>query len=187
MDQVKIEKAVRLLLEGIGENPERRGLKETPRRVARMYQELFSGLGQKPEQVLGKVIHEDYNELVLVKDIPLYSMCEHHLLPFTGRAHVAYLPDGRRVVGISKLARLVDICSRRPQVQERLTTQIVETIMKSLLPRGAMVVVEAEHLCMIMRGIQKPGSKVVTSAMRGIFLRDIRTRTEALELMLGKK
>jgi len=175
------------LLEGIGENPERRGLKETPRRVARMYQELFSGLGQKPEEVLGKVIHEDYNELVLVKDIPLYSMCEHHLLPFTGRAHVAYLPDGRRVVGISKLARLVDICSRRPQVQERLTTQIVETIMKSLLPRGAMVVVEAEHLCMIMRGIQKPGSKVVTSAMRGIFLRDIRTRTEALELMLGKK
>jgi len=187
MDQVKIEKAVRLLLEGIGENPERRGLKETPRRVARMYQELFSGLGQKPEEVLGKVIHEDYNELVLVKDIPLYSMCEHHLLPFTGRAHVAYLPDGRRVVGISKLARLVDICSRRPQVQERLTTQIVETIMKSLLPRGAMVVVEAEHLCMIMRGIQKPGSKVVTSAMRGIFLRDIRTRTEALELMLGKR
>ncbi|HPP13189.1 MAG TPA: GTP cyclohydrolase I FolE, partial [bacterium] len=167
-------------------NPERRGLKETPRRVARMYQELFSGLAQKPEEVLGKVIHEDYNELVLVKDIPLFSMCEHHLLPFIGRAHVAYLPEGRRVVGISKLARLVDICSRRPQVQERLTTQIVENIMKALLPRGAMVVIEAEHLCMIMRGIQKPGSKVVTSAMRGIFLRDIRTRTEALELMMGR-
>ncbi|HOL67182.1 MAG TPA: GTP cyclohydrolase I FolE, partial [bacterium] len=181
-----IEKAVRLLLEAIGENPERRGLKETPRRVARMYQELFSGLAQKPEEVLGKVIHEDYNELVLVKDIPLFSMCEHHLLPFIGRAHVAYLPEGRRVVGISKLARLVDICSRRPQVQERLTTQIVENIMKALLPRGAMVVIEAEHLCMIMRGIQKPGSKVVTSAMRGIFLRDIRTRTEALELMMGR-
>ncbi len=186
MDLEKIQQAVRMILEAIGENPNRKGLKETPRRVARMYEEICAGLNENPEQVLGKIFYEDYNELVLVKNIPLYSLCEHHLLPFYGQACVAYLPDGKRVIGISKIARLVEICAKRPQVQERLTTQIADTLMKALNPRGAMVVIQAEHMCMIMRGIKKPGTKIVTSAMRGIFLRDIRTRTEALDLIMSK-
>ena len=185
MNLKKIEKAVKIILEAIGENPEKKGLKETPKRVAKMYQEIFAGLKENPEKILGKVFRENYNELVLLKDIPLYSMCEHHLLPFYGKAHVAYLPDGKRIVGISKLARLVDIFAKRPQLQERLTNQIVDTIMKVLKPQGAMVIIEAEHMCMIMRGIKKPGTKIVTSSMRGIFLRDIRTRTEALDLING--
>ena len=146
MNLKKIEKAVKIILEAIGENPEKKGLKETPKRVAKMYQEIFAGLKENPEKILGKVFRENYNELVLVKDIPIYSMCEHHLLPFYGKAHVAYLPDGKRIVGISKLARLVDIFAKRPQLQERLTNQIVDTIMDVLKPQGAMVIIEAEHM-----------------------------------------
>ena len=178
-----IEKAIRTILREIGENPKRQGLKETPERVARMYEEILSGMKRDPEKILGKVFYEEYNELVLLKNIPLFSLCEHHLLPFYGEAHIAYLPEGKRVVGISKLARLVDAYAQRLQLQERLTTQIADTIMKVLRPQGTMVIVEAEHMCMLMRGIKKPGSKVVTSAVRGIFMRDIRTRTEALNLI----
>ncbi len=182
----QIEKAIKVILETIGEDTKRKGLRETPKRVAKMYKDIFSGLQVNPEEILGKVFHEEYNELVLLKNIPLYSMCEHHLLPFFGQANIAYLPDGKRIVGISKLARLVDIYAKRPQVQERLTNQIADTIMKVLQPQGAMVVIEAEHMCMIMRGVKKPGTKIVTSAMRGIFLRDIRTRSEALNLIMAK-
>ena len=182
----QIEKAIKIILETIGEDITRKGLRETPKRVAKMYKDIFSGLQVNPEEILGKVFHEEYNELVLLKNIPLYSMCEHHLLPFFGQAHIAYLPDGKRIVGISKLARLVDIYAKRPQVQERLTNQIADTIMKVLQPQGTMVVIEAEHMCMIMRGVKKPGTKIVTSAMRGIFLRDIRTRSEALNLIMAK-
>lgn len=182
----EIEKAITKIIEAIGEDPKRKGLRDTPRRVAKMYLDIFSGIKEDPEEILGKVFHEQYNELVLLKGIPLYSMCEHHLLPFLGSAHIAYLPDGKRIVGISKLARLVDVYAKRPQVQERLTNQIADTIMKVLQPQGAMVVIEAEHMCMIMRGVKKPGTKIVTSAMRGIFLRDIRTRSEALNLIMAK-
>jgi len=187
MDRGKIRKATRLLLEAIGENPDRKGLRDTPRRVARMYEEIFGGISQNPSAVLGKIFHEPYDQLVLVRSIPLFSMCEHHLLPFIGEAHVAYLPDGRRVVGISKIARLVEIYARRPQIQERLTSQVADTLMDALHPRGVMVVIEAEHLCMTMRGIRKPGTRIVTSAMRGIFLKDIRTRTEALDLIMNSR
>lgn len=185
MDRAKIEKAVKQILEGIGEDVNRKGLKETPKRVARMYEEILGGITQDPEKILNKVFYEEYNELVLVKDIPFYSLCEHHMLPFFGKAHIAYLPDGKKVVGISKFARLVDAFTKRLQLQERITNQIADTIMKVLTPQGAMVVIEAEHLCMIMRGVKKPGSKIVTSAMRGIFLRDLRTRAEALNLIMG--
>lgn len=186
MDIKKIENGMELIIEGLGENLDRKKLKDTPKRVAKMYSEIFSGIDIHPENVLGKVFKEEYNELVLVKDISFYSMCEHHFLPFFGKAHVAYLPDGNNVIGISKIARLVEVLSKRPQVQERMTNQIVDVIMKVLTPQGAMVVIEAEHMCMIMRGIKKPGAKIVTSAMRGIFLRDIRTRTEALNLIIEK-
>ncbi|MCM8815429.1 MAG: GTP cyclohydrolase I FolE [Candidatus Omnitrophica bacterium] len=182
----EIEKAVKKILEAIGEDPLRKGLRDTPKRVARMYLDIFSGIHEDPEAIFGKVFHEQYNELVLLRDIPLYSMCEHHLLPFFGRAHIAYLPDGKRIVGISKLARLVDVYAKRLQIQERLTNQIADTIMKVLQPRGAMVIIEAEHMCMIIRGVKKTGTKIVTSAMRGIFLRDIRTRSEALNLIMSK-
>ncbi|MCL5674364.1 MAG: GTP cyclohydrolase I FolE [Candidatus Omnitrophica bacterium] len=181
----RIENAVRVIIEAIGDDPDRKGLKETPKRVANMYQEILSGIQSNPEEILGRVFQENYNELVLLSNIPLYSLCEHHLLPFYGKAHIAYLPEGGRVIGISKLARLVDVYAKRLQVQERLTNQIVDTIMKILQPQGAMVVMEAEHMCMVMRGIKKQGAKVTTSAMRGIFLRDIRTRTEALDLIIG--
>ncbi len=183
MDRKKIEEAVKLILEAIGEKPSRKGLKDTPGRVSRMYAEIFGGLEEDPEKILGRVFHEDFNELVLVRDIPFFSICEHHLMPFYGKAHVAYLPDGNNVVGISKIARLVEVFSKRPQIQERITNQVVDTIMRVLTPQGAMVVIEAEHLCMVMRGVKKPGCKVVTSAMRGIFLRDFRTRTEAMSLI----
>jgi len=183
MDKKKIQQAVRLYLEGIGEDPDRKELKDTPRRVSEMALELFSGLEKNPKEELEVVFVEEYNELILVRDIPLYSMCEHHLLPFLGRAHIAYIPDKHRITGLSKLARVVEIFSRRLQLQERLTTQIADTIMKTLKPRGVMVVVEAEHLCMTMRGVKKPGSRAVTSVMRGIFLDDARTRSEALNLI----
>ncbi|MCM8766768.1 MAG: GTP cyclohydrolase I FolE [Candidatus Omnitrophica bacterium] len=187
MDIMKIEKGMKLIIEGLGENINKKNLKDTPKRVAKMYVEIFSGIDIDPKKVLGKVFKEDYNELVLIKDINFYSICEHHFLPFFGKAHIAYLPDGNNVVGISKIARLVDVLSKRPQLQERMTNQIVDIIMNVLTPQGAMAIVEAEHMCMIMRGIKKPGTKIVTSAMRGIFLRDLRTRTEALNLISPSK
>lgn len=184
MHKEKIEKAVKMILEGIGEDVNRKGIKETPKRVSKMLEEILSGYKQDPKKVLGKVFYEEFNELVLVKDIPFYSLCEHHLLPFFGKVHIAYIPDGKKVVGISKFARLVDVFTKRLQLQERMTNQIADTIMETLTPQGAMVVIEAQHLCMIMRGVKKPGSKIVTSAMRGIFLRDLRTRAEALNLIM---
>jgi len=186
MDREKIEQGVRLILEGVGEDPEREGLLETPARVARMYQEIFAGLENDPAELFVKSFGEDHNELVLVKDIPVYSVCEHHLVPFFGVAHVGYLPgeDGR-ICGISKLARLVDHFSKRPQVQERLTCQVADTLVKELDPTGVIVVIEAEHLCMSMRGVRKPGSRTVTSAVRGAFKVSQTTRQEAMSLIYG--
>ncbi|GAA2560367.1 GTP cyclohydrolase I [Neomicrococcus aestuarii] len=186
IDQERIAKAVREILEAIGEDPDRDGLQETPKRVAKAYAEIFAGLHMDPKEILSKSFDIDHEEMVLVKDIPFYSTCEHHLVPFHGRAHVGYIPgnDGR-VTGLSKLARLVDMYARRPQVQERLTTQIVEAIESLLEPRGAIVVVECEHLCMSMRGVRKPGAMTVTSAVRGQ-LRQPATRAEAMSLILGK-
>ena len=183
MDLKKIEKAVKMILEAIGENPQRPDLKGTPRRVAEMYKELFSGLTQDPKRELEVILEQKHDEIILLKGIPLYSICEHHLIPFLGKAHVAYIPKGGRVTGLSKLARLVDILSKRPQIQERLTTQIAETIMQKLKPLGVMVVIEAEHLCMSMRGIRKPGTLTVTSAVRGIFKENQKTRSETLALI----
>ncbi|MFH1202417.1 MAG: GTP cyclohydrolase I FolE [Candidatus Omnitrophota bacterium] len=183
MDKKKIEKAVREILEAIGENPKRKDLEETPSRVADMYEEIFSGIRQDPKEALEVVLEQKHNEIVLLKGIPLYSICEHHLLPFIGKAHIAYIPKGGRVTGLSKLARVVDILSKRPQVQERLTTQIAEIIMKKLKPLGVMVVIEAEHLCMSMRGVKKPGVLTVTSAVRGIFKENEKTRAETLALI----
>ena len=184
MDKAKIEQGVRLLLEGVGEDLSREGLRDTPKRVAAMYEEIFRGLGQNPQDVLKVTFGENHEEMVLVKDIPFYSVCEHHLMPFVGQAHVAYIPgeDGR-ITGISKLARVVDVVSRRLQVQERLTTQVADTLMTCLKPRGVMVVIEAEHLCMSMRGINKPGSVTVTSAVRGIFKTKLNSRQEVLALI----
>ena len=183
MDKKKIERAVREILEAIGENPRKKDLLDTPRRVAEMYEEIFSGIRHNPEKELEVILDQKHDEIILLKGIPLYSVCEHHLLPFVGRAHVAYIPKQGRVTGLSKLARLVDILARRPQVQERLTTQIAEIIMTKLKPKGCMVVIEAEHLCMSMRGIRKPGTFTVTSAVRGIFQANEKTRAEALALM----
>ena len=182
-DQPKIEKAVRLILEAIGEDPDREGLQETPARVARMYKEIFCGLYENPEVHLEKVFSEDHEEMVIVKDIPLYSMCEHHLLPFLGKAHVAYIPREGNVTGLSKLARVVEGFAKRPQLQERLTTQIADTIMHRLNAKGVLVVIEAEHMCMTFRGIRKPGSKTVTSAVRGLFQKSEATRAEAFSLI----
>ena len=183
MDKKKIEKAVRDILEAIGENPNRKDLQKTPQRVAEMYEEIFSGISQNPEKELEVVLEQKHEEIVLLKGIPLYSVCEHHLLPFSGQAHIAYIPKGGRVTGLSKLARVVDILSKRPQVQERLTTQIADMIMDNLKPQGCMVVIEAEHLCMSMRGVRKPGAMTVTSAVRGIFQKNEKTRAEALALI----
>lgn len=184
MDAKKIEQGVRLLLEGIGEDENREGLKDTPKRVAAMYKEIFGGFDKDPREVLQVTFEENHEEMVLVKDIPFYSVCEHHLMPFLGKAHVAYIPgtDGR-ICGISKLARVVDVVSKRLQVQERLTTQIADTLTERLKPRGVMVVIEAEHLCMSMRGINKPGSVTVTSAVRGIFKTKLNSRQEMLALI----
>ncbi|MFD6097893.1 GTP cyclohydrolase I FolE [Nocardiopsis flavescens] len=188
MDRERIESAVREILIAIGEDPDRDGLVETPERVARAYEEQFAGLGQKPGDVLTTVFEAGHQELVLVKDIELYSTCEHHLVPFYGVAHVGYIPgsDGR-ITGLSKLARLVDIYARRPQVQERLTGQVADAVMEHLNPRGVIVVVEAEHLCMTMRGVRKPGAQTVTSAVRGIFRGSDRTRAEAMSLILDRR
>ena len=187
MNRNKIEKGVRLILEGIGEDPDRPGLLDTPRRVAELYQEVFSGLGSDALDLLHPVAGETHDEMVLIRDLPLYSMCEHHLLPFAGMAHVAYIPEGGRIVGLSKIARVLDIYASQPQVQERLTTQVAETIMEGLSPKGVMVVIEAEHMCMSMRGVKKPNTATVTSAVRGSFRRDERTRSETLSLIYGRQ
>ena len=181
VDQARVAAAVRELLAGVGEDPDRDGLRETPARVARMYAELFSGLDEDPAQHLEATFEADHDELVLVRDIRLFSVCEHHLLPWTGRAHVAYIPaeDGR-VIGLSKLARLVSGYARRPQVQERLTGQVADALVDALEPRGALVVVEAEHLCMSMRGVRTPGATTVTSAVRGQFLSSAPARAEVM-------
>jgi len=183
MDKGKIERAIRDILEAVGDDPNRPDLKETPRRVADMYEEIFSGIEQDPAKQLEVLLSEGHDEIVLLKGIPLYSMCEHHLAPFIGRAHVAYIPDGDRVTGLSKIARVVDILSKRLQVQERLTTQIADVIMEKLRPKGVLVVLEAEHLCMSMRGVKKPGISTVTSAVRGLFRENEKTRSEALSLI----
>ncbi len=184
MDKAKIEEGVRLILEGIGEDPQRVGLVDTPARVARMYEEICGGMGEDPAKLFETLFDEHHEEMVLVRAIPFYSICEHHLVPFFGTADVAYIPavDGR-VCGLSKLARLVDAFARRPQVQERLTSQIADTLVEQLHPQGVIVVLEAEHLCMSMRGVKKPGSTTVTSAVRGAFERSQTTRNEALALM----
>lgn len=184
MDRGKIEQGVRLMLEGIGEDPDRDGLRETPARVARMYEEVFAGLQADPHPLFETLFDEGHQEMVLVKDIPFYSMCEHHLVPFFGRAHVAYIPgpDGH-ICGLSKLARLVDVYAKRPQVQERLTSQIADSLVGEVHPVGALVVIEAEHMCMTMRGVKKPGSSTTTSALRGLFESSHATRDEALSLI----
>jgi GTP cyclohydrolase I len=180
-DDKKVEEGIRLILEGIGEDPDRGGLRETPSRVARMYREIFAGVGHDASQIVTVVEGADHDEMIMVRDIPLYSACEHHLLPFIGKAHVAYIPNkAQQITGLSKIARVVDLLSKRPQVQERLTTEIAEAIDTALTPRGVFVVIEAEHLCMTMRGIKKPGSVTVTSAVRGLFRTDARTRQEAM-------
>ncbi len=183
MDKKKIMKAVRDILEAVGEDPGREGLKETPERVAKMYEEILGGIGHDPMKEW-KVFHEEeHDEIILLKDIPLYSICEHHMVPFVGRAHVAYIPDNNRITGLSKIARVIDSFSRRLQVQERLTTQIADILMKKLEPKGVLVVIEAEHLCMSMRGVRKPGIITTTSAVRGIFRTSQKTRSEALSLL----
>ena len=180
-DDGKIEAGVRLILEGIGEDPERGGLRETPSRVARMYREIFAGIGVDATQLVTVVEGADHDEMIMVRDIPLFSCCEHHLIPFSGKAHVAYIPNKeQQITGLSKIARVVDLLAKRPQVQERLTTEIAEALDAALSPRGVFVVIEAEHLCMTMRGIKKPGSVTVTSAVRGLFRTDARTRQEAM-------
>lgn len=184
MDKDRIEKAVKEILYAIGENPEREGLLDTPRRIAKMYEEIFSGIGQDPEKHLEIYFeNEKYEELVLVKDIPFYSYCEHHFVPFFGKAHVAYLPKNGRLTGLSKLARVVETVAKRPQLQERITATVADTIMKKLDPYGVIVVIEAEHMCMTMRGVKKPGSKTVTSAVRGLFRSDSKSRAEVLSMI----
>jgi GTP cyclohydrolase I len=185
VDCAKIERAVRMILEAVGEDLEREGLRETPKRVAKMYAEVFQGLRQDPRQVLKVFGDDEHDEMVLLKDIPFYSMCEHHLLPFAGHAHICYIPRPGRLSGISKLARIVDIFAKRPQVQERLTSQIADSIMELLDAQGVLVVLEAEHYCMTMRGIKKAGSRMITSAVRGDLKENDITRKEALTL-LGK-
>jgi len=183
MNLKKIEKGVRLILEGIGEDPERAGLKGTPERVARMYQEIFSGNETPTEELLKAIEGESHDEMVLLKDIPFYSVCEHHMIPFIGKVHVAYIPSGGKIVGLSELVKAVEVLAKRLQVQERLTTQLADLIMNKLKPKGAMVIVDAEHLCISMRGVKKPGTRTVTSAVRGIFRSKQSTRDELLELI----
>ncbi len=185
MDKAKIEEGVRLILEGVGEDPAREGLLDTPARVARMYEEVFAGLEEDPRRHFATTFDEGHQEMVLERNIPFFSMCEHHLVPFFGHAHIAYIPgtDGR-ICGLSKLARLLDAFAKRPQVQERLTSQVADTLMEELKPQGVLVVLEAEHLCMSMRGVRKPGTVTTTSAVRGIFERHHVTRSEALNLIL---
>ncbi len=187
-DKARIEKAVREILEAIGEDPDREGLLRTPERVADMYEEIFRGLAEDPAEHLSITFAAEHDEMIMVKDIPLYSTCEHHLVPFVGKAHVAYIPnpDGR-ITGLSKLARLVDSYARRLQVQERLTSEIADQLDAKLEPRGVLVVIEAEHLCMSMRGVQKPGTTTVTSAVRGLFRHNVSTRAEAMAFIHGRR
>ena len=184
--QARIEAAVREILLAVGEDPDREGLLETPARVARMYNEILAGLREDPKEHLYKQFSADkHGELVLVKDIAIYSMCEHHMLPFYGKSHIAYIPKDGRITGLSKLARMADGFARRLQVQERLTTQMADAVMEVLQPRGVLVVIEAEHMCMTMRGVQKPGSLTLTSAVRGYFEKDVKARAEAMSLIRG--
>jgi len=184
LDREKIKRGVKLILEGIGEDLEREGLRDTPERVAKMYEEILWGMDVEPASVIQAMFMEEHEEMILVKDIPLYSICEHHLMPFLGKAHVAYIPGPEgQITGISKLARVVDVFSKRLQVQERLTTDIADTLVETLRPRGVMVVIEAEHLCMSMRGVKKPGALTVTSAMRGTFHTNAASRAEAMSLI----
>jgi GTP cyclohydrolase IA len=188
VDQARIERAVREILLAVGDDPDRDGLLGTPARVARMYAEQFAGMRQSPEDVLTTVFDSEHDEIVLVRDIELYSMCEHHLVPFFGKAHIGYIPNEKgKITGLSKLARLVDVYARRPQVQERMTCQVADALMRVLEPRGVFVVLEAEHLCMSMRGVRKPGAKTVTSAVRGIFKENARSRSEAMSLLFGHR
>jgi GTP cyclohydrolase I len=185
MDLKKIEKGIRLLLEGVDEDPGRPGLKATPRRVARMFSEILAGIGEDPARHLRAIHQEKHDEMVIIKNIPLYSMCEHHLLPFAGVAHVAYIPKAGRIVGLSKIARVVDVFARRLQIQERLTKQVADILDQKLKPLGVMVIIEAEHMCMSMRGAKKPKSWTVTSAVRGSFRTHTATRAEAMMLIKG--
>jgi GTP cyclohydrolase I len=183
MDKPKLEHAVKLILEAIGEDPNREGLIDTPARVASMYEEVFSGLTETPEELFSVVFSEEHEELVLVKDIPFYSICEHHLIPFYGHAHVAYIPKSGRVTGLSKLARAVEILSKRPQLQERITATVADAIMSKLDPHGVLIMIEAEHMCMTMRGVKKPGAKTITTAVRGVFAESAEKRAEVLALI----
>ena len=185
IDTARIEKAVASIIEAIKEDPRREGLADTPRRIAEMYAEVFMGIDLDPKAELTVSFNEGHDEMVILKDIPFYSMCEHHFLPFYGVAHIGYIPSGGRVVGASKLARVVEILAKRPQIQERLTTQIADTIIQALQPQGVAVIVRAEHMCMTMRGIKKPGSNVLTSATRGLFRKNAATRAEFLSLVQG--
>lgn len=185
-DHDKIRRAVRMLYEAIGDDPDREGIRETPDRVARAYDEIYAGVLIDPVEVINVTFNESHDEIVMMRDVPFHSNCEHHLLPFFGRAHVAYLPNELgQVTGLSKLARVVDVCAKRPGLQERMTTQIADAIEKALQPRGVMVILEARHLCMEMRGIRKPGAETVTSTVRGLFRADARTRSEAMALLGG--
>ena len=182
-NRAKIEEAIHMILEAIGEDPSREGLLDTPKRVAKMYEEVFSGLNKDAGEYFETIFGEEHEELVLVKDIPFHSLCEHHLVPFYGTAHVAYIPKNGRVTGLSKLARAVETVAARPQLQERITSTVAETMMEKLEPHGVMVIIEAEHMCMTMRGVKKPGAKTVTSAVRGIFSTDSQARNEVLSLI----
>ena len=185
-DHDKIERGVRLILEGLGEDPDREGLRDTPSRVAREYDEIFAGLLVDPRSVLSTIFEEGHDEMVMVRDIDVFSVCEHHLVPWFGHAHVAYIPNEKgQITGLSKLARLVDVCSKRPSLQERFTSQVADVLVDVLDPRGVLVVVEARHLCMEMRGVRKAGAATVTSAVRGMFREDPRTRAEAMALLTG--
>lgn len=187
MDKKKIEEAIRTIIKEIDPDPDRPDLARTPERVAKMYEEIFAGAFADVDEVLQVLLSEQHDEIVLVKDIPVYSMCEHHMLPFYGKAHIAYIPKDNRITGLSKLARIMDVLARRLQVQERLTASIANIIMKKLKPYGVIVVMEAEHLCMIMRGVKKPGSYTITSAVRGVFKENEKTRAEALSLIMSRR
>ena len=188
MDKPLLEEHVRAFLLAIGEDVDRDGLKDTPRRVADMYEEIFAGIGKNPVDEIDVLFEENHDEMVMVKDIALYSVCEHHLVPFVGQAHVAYIPNTKgQITGLSKLARLVDVVAKRPQVQERMTMQIADALEEALQPRGVLVVIEAEHLCMSMRGVRKPGTLTVTSAVRGLFRKNDATRAEAMQLIFGRR
>ena len=187
MDKKKIQEAIKTIIREIDPDPDRPDLSRTPERVAKMYEEIFAGAFTDVDQVLQVLLSEQHDEIVLVKDIPIYSVCEHHMLPFYGKAHVAYIPKENRITGLSKLARIVDVMARRLQVQERLTASIANIIMKKLKPYGVIVVIEAEHLCMIMRGVKKPGAYTITSAVRGVFKKNEKTRAEALSLIMSRR